>query len=307
MPCRPLRKVREISVILLLVGVGLRVRAEQATNMSFNLPDGLTRTQTVVRKINTWTKATLNSPEVDVDTSVFLVSIKHTSTETRIEQVETAHSRTVNGVPLLHPSQQVMIGKTNTFVVSPDGDLLRVEHDDNYLDDIKAAFPPAAHASLETALGGLNGFFMAKRSWQMSVKRYVGMPVKVGTRWRQTVTMSFETNSVPFKVYTVTVVLKQAEEGAKRLVTTLSLEATNPEDMQFVYTNGMSVELVRKFFMQNPARPLTSRRVARWRTVEIDTMLPIREEREERWFESRPKGLAELDEFRVETYDDGRR
>src|SRR5690349_15457683 len=122
--------MRGISVILLLVGFG--ARAEEAAIMSFNLPDGLTRTQTVVRKINTWTKETLNAPEVDVDTSVFLISIKRTPTETRIEKVQTAHSRTVNGTPFLHPSQQVMIGKTNILVISPGGDLLRVEHDDNY-------------------------------------------------------------------------------------------------------------------------------------------------------------------------------
>lgn len=275
-------------------------QGEQVT-LNFNPPDGLSRIKTVERTITTDWRNQENAltQEVDHGTSVYLVTTHRSSSGYWFTEVETSISRTINGQPFDNPVSPVMLGRTNTFVFSREGELQRQEGDENLVQELKAVLPSEKHAYLEQKLGGDGGFLMSKRNWDFFAKRFVGRTLKEGDFWKETIVKA-TTN------FMLTGVHKISTTPTKTYVKLFTVSSLIAQEIDAIDTANLGVAEVNKFFKKTP-RKLPYYRLVHWVVFDAATLLPIKDERLMQNYERGPNdNLRLVTEMRVETYQEAR-
>jgi len=270
----------------------------QTVTLGFRPPSGAVVQIDRERAISTVTRQT---SEFDVEKTISLMAFEECSEGYRVSETAKQMSRTVDGKPIDNPAHKFLVGRTNAFIVLPDGDFLRLEGQERLLDELKAFFPTHAHALLEKQMGGEQPFLQEKERWDRNMKRFVGRMLKDGDVWKETVSLPTASNAAPRKTYEVNRVEKIDNFGPTTTVTIVTFRSSNPKDIEELDAIKINMKNGPSFYRRSPFRPPFTRVVQR-RTLEADTLIPIHDERIWHGSERKQTEWAIITERQVESY-----
>lgn len=254
-----------------------------------------------IHRERTISTVTRQKAEFDVEKTISLMAFEESSEGYRISETAKQMSRTVNGEPFDNPAHKFLIGRTNAFIVSLEGDFLRLDGHERELDELKGFFPTNTHARLEKELGGEQPYLLERERWERNVKRFAGRTLKEGDVWKETVPLPTAHNAAPRKTHEANRVEKIETIGTTALITIVTFRSNNPKEIEDLDATKLNMTEGAKFNRQLPEPP-GFRRVIQRRTFEANTMLPVHDERVWRGSERQPTEWAIITERQVESY-----
>lgn len=286
----------------LLANLCPSVKAETGV-LRFAPPNGLKLIQTIERGVREVNQKTLDAPEETQSKTVTLFSFNRASNGFTVSQVITQSTGTLNGKTFENPGTKLLIGRTNTLVISTSGELVELRGFEHLAEDLKRITPTNLHGFLEKRLSK-ELFSKEKQLWDLYVKRLIGRTLHEGDSWKETVSFGPGGDGGSGDIqYVSTRILKIGRKENKTLVSMAYAMSTVPGDVDQADLVSGKPEEGDKFIAGKPSQ-LPSVRTIGWRLFEADTLLPVKDVRMSRGIESGPKGLTIRTEKHIETYQE---
>lgn len=284
--------------VSILLAAGHLVTGAQTVNVSFRPPAGAILEVNRERTLNTVTR---QSAQFDVENTTSMLMFVISADGYRVSEVAQKMSRTIDGKLFDNPTHRYLIGRTNTLIISADGELLRTEGRENLVEEVKPFVPVERHAALEQQLGGDRPFVQEKERWQRNMQRFVGKAIKEGDAWKESVALPAAQNAIPKRLERANRVERVQTVGPSTFVTIVTFQSSEAQEIENLDLTTVNMTEGIKFIRAHPPGMPFWRTIHR-RTFEASTLLPIEDERIWRGSEWKSTEWALVTERQVETY-----
>jgi hypothetical protein len=266
--------------------------------LTFRPPEGTALKLHRERTINTVSKQTA---QFDVENTDSVMAFVVSGDTYRVSEVARRMSRTIDGKPFDNPTHKYLVGKTNTLIISADGELVRTEGRENLVEEIKAFVPIERHTELERQLGGDRPFLQEQERWHRNVQRFIGRIVKEGDAWKESMALPSAPNARPKTAHRANRVEKIQSVGQRTFVTIVTFQSSEADEIDNLDFMAVNMTEGIKFIRAQPPR-MPFWRTIHSRTFEVSTMLPVQDERVWRGSEWKSTEWILVTERQVERY-----
>lgn len=274
-------------LIFMVLSFGLVVRARSESDneslvLQFKPPDG---SGLIERSDRQTVRSSVDGTNVyGVDHDVMVTEwVFHPGSSGYIaSQVARGMEGEVNHKPFENPFKKLIIGRTNTYFLSPIGDLLGLEGGEQLVSEMKLLSPTNLHSQIDKEFNPKTHFDFEKRTWRFNVGRLANRTVKAGDSWREDWPIN-EQN----KHFLLTKVHEIKEVGSKRMVKFVTMESSNVQNIEVLNLDSVGTpEATAKFLTIDKADAFE--RMVQVRIVDAATMLPSMDQRITVWFRPTP-------------------
>jgi hypothetical protein len=264
----------------------------------FNPPEGVTLLKKSSRTTLTRTKETHNSPEIETDVQVSLVSFHRApegflQTEVITNIYHTSHNRTYT-----LPLDKVFLGRKVDFVLSADGkELVEIKGEENLPQAIESVVGTNHVEDINRNFGNTANLDFEKRHWDLFVGRYIGRTITQGDAWKGE---RLNSGGTPYS-FNATWVRSITNTAGSSIVTTFTADSNLRAVIDQIDLAKVSNEEMNKPF-QNIHGGVHFDIMLSTRAFEAETMLPVSESRRSIRNEKQSGGIVVIENIQVDSY-----